>query len=107
MTNLEQIVEHAKVLMVVDSSQKIAAVQSENFEASDLKAQIQELTVQVAALITQKSSKKQIQCFHRKQAGHIQRYRPNRVREHRCYVCGWLGHIAANCWQSGNEKGCP
>ena len=54
-TNLEQIVERAKVLMVVDSSEKIAAVQSEN---SGLKAQIQELTEQVAVLTTQKSSKK-------------------------------------------------
>ena len=59
-TNLEQIVELAKVLMVVDSSEKIAAVQSENSEVSSLKAQIQELTEQVAALTTQKNSKKQI-----------------------------------------------
>lgn len=106
-TNLEQIVERAKVLMVVDSSEKIAAVQSENSEVSSLKAQIQELTEQVAVLTTQKSTKKQLQCFHCKQAGHIQRYCPNRVRERRCYVCGRLGHIAANCWHSGNEKGMP
>ena len=106
-TNLEQIVERAKVLMVVDSSEKVAAVQSENSEVSSLKAQIQELTEQVAVLTTQKNSKKQLQCFHCKQAGHIQRYCPNRVRERRCYVCGRLGHIAANCWHSGNEKGMP
>ena len=106
-TNLEQIVECAKVLMVVDSSEKVAAVQSENSEVSSLKAQIQELTEQVAVLTTQKNSKKQLQCFHCKQAGHIQRYCPNRVRERRCYVCGRLGHIAANCWHSGNEKGMP
>ena len=106
MTNLEQLVERAKVLMVVDSSdEKIAAVQSEPPEVLKLKTQIQELTVQVAALITQKSVQKQIQCFYCKQAGHIQRHCPNRVRERRCYVCGRLGHIAANCWQSGNEKG--
>ena len=42
-TNLEQIVERAKVLMVVDSSEKVAAVQSENSEVSSLKAQIQNL----------------------------------------------------------------
>ena len=71
---------------------------------SSLKAQIQELTEQVAVLTTQKNSKKQLQCFHCKQAGHIQRYCPNRVRERRCYVCGRLGHIAANYWHSGNEK---
>ena len=92
-TNLEQIVERAKVLMVVDSSEKVAAVQSENSEVSSLKAQIQELTEQVAVLTTQKNSKKQLQCFHCKQAGHIQRYCPNRVRERQCYVCGRLGHI--------------
>ena len=57
-TNLEQIVERAKVLMVVDSSEKIAAIQSENSEVSSLKAQIQELTEQVAVLTTQKSTKK-------------------------------------------------
>ena len=106
-TNLEQIVERAKVLMVVDSGEKVAAVQSENSEVSSLKAQIQEHTEQVAVLTTQKNSKKQLQCFHCKQAGHIQRYCPNRVRERRCYVCGRLGHIAANCWHSGNEKGMP
>ena len=106
-TNLEQIVERAKVLMVVDSSEKIAAIQSENSEVSSLKAQIQELTEQVAVLTTQKSTKKQLQCFHCKQVGHIQRYCPNRVRERRCYVCGRLGHIAVNCWHSGNEKGMP
>ena len=106
-TNLEQIVERAKVLMVVDSSEKIAAIQSENSEVSSLKAQIQELTEQVAVLTTQKSTKKQLQCFHCKQVGHIQRYCPNRVRERRCYVCGRLGHIAVNCWHLGNEKGMP
>ena len=37
-TNLEQIVECAKVLMVVDSSEKVAAVQSENSEVFSLKA---------------------------------------------------------------------
>ena len=51
-TNLEQLVERAKVLMVVDDG-------------------------------------------------------PNRVRERRCLVCDKLGHIARNCWQSGNEKGMP
>ena len=107
-TNLEQIVERAKVLMVVDSSDRtIAAIQSEASEVSKLKTQIEELTVQVAALTTQKSVKKQIQCFYCKQAGHIQRYCPNRVRERRCYICGRLGHIAANCWQPGNDKGMP
>ena len=106
-TNLEQLVEWAKVLMVIDGGDgKIAAVQSEDTEVSKLKTQIEELTVQVAALTTQRA-KKPIQCFYCKQAGHIQRYCPNRVRERRCLVCGRLGHIARNCWQPGNEKGMP
>ena len=105
-TNLEQLVERAKVLMVVDdNSREVAAVQLETSELPKLKTQIQELTAQVAALTTQKSTKKPIQCFYCKQADHIQRYCPNRVRERQCYNCGKLGHIAANCWQSGNETG--
>ena len=97
-TNLEQLVERAKVLMVVDGGEgKTAAVQSEDIEVSKLKTQIEELTVQVAALTTQRT-KKPIQCFYCKQTGHIQRYCPNRVRERRCLVCGRLGHITRNCW---------
>ena len=54
-TNLEQLVERAKVLMVVDGGDgKIAAVESEDTEVSKLKTQIEELTVQVAALTTQR-----------------------------------------------------
>ena len=63
-TNLEQLVERAKVLMVVDGGErKTAAVQAEDTEVSKLKTQIEELTVQVAALITQRA-KKPIQCFY-------------------------------------------
>ena len=41
-TNLEQLVKCAKVLIVVDdSSKELAAVQSETFKLSNLKAQIQ------------------------------------------------------------------
>ena len=58
-TNLEQFVERAKVLMVVDdNSREVAAVQLETSELPKLKTQIQELTAQVAALTTQKSTKK-------------------------------------------------
>ena len=89
--------------MFVDNSREIAAVQSETSELPKLKTQIQELTAQVAALTTQKSTKKPIQCFYCKQAGHIQQYCPNRVRERQCYNCGNLDHIAANCWQWGND----
>ena len=92
-------------MIIDDSSKEVAAVQSETSELPNLKAQIQELTVQVAALTTQKSTKKSVQCFYCKQAGHIQRYCPNRAREWRCYNCGKLGHIATNCWQTGNESG--
>ena len=45
MTNLEQLVECAKVLLVVDdSSKEVAAVQLETSKLPNLKAQIQELT---------------------------------------------------------------
>ena len=60
-TNLEQLVERAKVLMVVDdNSREVDAVQLETSELPKLKSQIQELTAQVAALTTQKSTKKLI-----------------------------------------------
>ena len=72
-TNLKQLVESAKVLMIVDdNSREVAAVQLETSKLPKLKTQIQELTAQVTALTTQKSTKKPIQCFYCKQAGHIQ-----------------------------------
>ena len=82
-----------------------AAARSETSKLPKLKTQIQEFTAQVAALSTQKSTKKPIQCFYCKQAGRIQQYYPKRVREQQSYNCGKLGHIAAMFWQSGNKTG--
>jgi len=105
--NLDELVERAKILMVVDSGERqTVPVYSGTSEVSELKSLIQELTAQVAALkVAQKSDKNQPQCYYCKQFGHVQRYCPNRIRECRCFACGRPGHIAANCWQSGNEKG--
>ena len=83
-------------MVVGENSRDVTAVQLETSELPKLKTQIQELTAQVAALTTQKITKKPIQCFYCKQAGHIQRYCPNRVRKWQCCNCGKLGHITAN-----------
>jgi len=70
--NLDELVERAKILMVVDSGERqTAAVYFGTSEVSELKSQIQELTAQVAAL---KSDKNQPQCYYCKQFGHVQRY---------------------------------
>ena len=105
--DLDELVQRAKILMVVDGGERqTAAVHSGISEVSELKSQIQELTAQVEALkVAQKSDRNPPQCYYCKQPGHVQRYCPNRVRERRCYICGRPGHIAANCWLSGNEKG--
>ena len=63
-TNLEQLIKRTKVPMIVDhNSREIAAVHMETYKLPKLKIQIQELTAQVAALTTQKSTKKPMQCF--------------------------------------------
>ena len=104
-TDLDELVQRAKILMVVDSDERLtAAVHLDTSEVLELKSQIQELTAQVAVLkVAQKSDRNLPQCYYCKQWGHVQRYCPNRSREHRCYICGRPGHIAAYCWQSGNE----
>ena len=43
MTNLEQLIECAKVMVVDDSSKEVAAVQSETSELPNLKVQIQDM----------------------------------------------------------------
>jgi len=105
--DLDELVQRAKILIVVDSGERqTAAVYSGTIEVSELKSQIQELTAQVTALkVTQQSDRNPPQCYYCKQPGHVQRYCPTRTRDRRCYICGRPGHLVANCWQSGNEKG--
>jgi len=100
---LEQVVERAKLLMVVQ--EQTAAITSEETEMSKLRTQVSQLTEQVAALnVQQRRDTDTIRCFYCNQAGHTQRNCPNRRQQRRCFTCGRPGHIARDCWQ-GNGKG--
>ena len=74
--------------MVVDSSSKrIVAVPLQTSELP--KIQIQEFTAQVATFITQKTTKKHIQCFHCKQADYEQLYCPKNAIIFIIIVAAW------------------
>ena len=100
--SLEQVVERAKLLMVVQ--EQTAAITSEETEVSKLREQVSQLTEQVAALNVQHKDGDKRCCFYCNQPGHTQRYCPNRRQERRCFTCGRPGHVARDCWQ-GNGKG--
>ena len=99
---LDQVVERAKLLMVVQ--EQTAATTSEETEVSKLRSQVSQLTEQVAALNMQRKDGEARRCFYYNQPGHTQRNCPNRRQERRCFACGRLGHIARECWQ-GNGRG--
>ena len=73
MADLDELVQHAKILMIVDSGERqTAAVHSGTSEVSELKSQIQELTAQVVALkLAWKSDRNPLQCYYCKQPGHV------------------------------------
>ena len=93
---LDQVVERAKLLMVVQ--EQTAAITSEETEVSKLRAQVSQLTEQVAALNVQRKDGYTKRCFYCNQSGHTRRNCPNRRQERRCFTCGRPGHIARECW---------
>ena len=99
---VDQVVERAKLLMVVQ--EQAAAITSEEKEVFKLRAQVSQLTEQVAALNLQHKEGDSRCCFNYNQPGYIQRNCPDRRRERRCFTCKRLGHIAKECWQ-GNNRG--
>ena len=99
---LEQVVERAKLLMVVQ--EQTAAITSEETEVTKLQVQVSQLTEQVAALNVQRKDGDTRRCFYCNQPGHTQRNCPNRRQERRCFTCGRPGHLARDCWQ-GNGRG--
>ena len=99
---LDQVVEHAKLLMIVQ--EQTAAVTSEETEMLKLQAQVSQLTEQVAALNIQRKDGDTRRCFYCNRPGHTQRSCPDRRQERRCFTCGRPGHIARECWQ-GNGRG--
>ena len=76
---LDQVVERAKLLMVVQ--EQTAAITSEETEVSKLWAQVSQLTEQVAALNVQRKDGDTRRCFYCNQSGHTQRNCPNRRQE--------------------------
>ena len=100
---LDQVVERAKLLMVVQ--EQAAAITSEGeAEVLKLQAQVSQLTEQVAALNMQRKDSDTRRCFFCNQPGHTQRNCPDGSQERRCFTCGRPGHIARECWQ-GNGRG--
>jgi len=99
---LDQVVERAKLLMVVQ--EQTAAIMSKETEVSKLRAQVSQPTEQVAALNVHHKDRDTRHCFYCNQPGHTQRNCPNQCQEQRCFMCGRPGHLAKECWQ-GNGRG--
>ena len=70
-TDLDELVQHGKILMVMNNDERqMAAVHLDASEVSELKSQIQELTAQVAALNVAQKSRNPLQCYYCKHLGH-------------------------------------
>ena len=71
---LDQVVKRAKLLLVVQ--EQTAAITSEETEVLKLRAQVSQLTEQVAALNMQRKDGDSRRCFNCNQLGHTQRNCP-------------------------------
>lgn len=107
-TDLERVIERARLLMTMEHQEQIATVPENESEVRKLNEKIIELTEQVAALTTRKQVSR---CYTCNEGGHVQRDCPYRRRgrgdSRRCYNCGRVGHLERNCrlLPQGNEKG--
>ena len=107
-TNLDKVIERARILMTMDQQEQAAMVTEKDKEVQQLQEQITELTQQVAALTTHKQV---VRCFSCNKEGHVRRDCPfqrqfKRDRRY-CYNCGRQGHLERNCRQQpqGNDNG--
>ena len=99
-SDLDRVLEWAKLLMTIEEPQKTAAVQTS--EVLELREQESALTEQVAALSARLSKQTAaVVCYKCQQPGHLQRNCP---LARRCYLCGQPGHIARDFHQ-GNYQG--
>ena len=97
-SDLDKVLERAKLLMTIEEPQTTAAVQSN--EMQGLRDQISSLTEQVAALSVRCTNRPaSVVCYGCQQSGHIQRNCPLAKR---CYLCGQIGHVARDCYL-GND----
>ena len=114
-TDVDKVLERARLLIMTEDQPGRAAVVSESpNEVLLLKEQVAELTEQVALLSTSRERQQPVvRCFYCNQLGHTQRqcqaYRSQfRQQPRRCYNCGKVGHLERNCRQrQGNSQGAP
>ena len=114
-TNVDRVLERARLLIMMEDQPGRAAVVSEpSNEVVLMKEQLTELTEQVALLTTSRECQQPVvRCFYCNQPGHTQRqcqaYRSQfRQQPRHCYNCGKVGHLERDCRQrQGNFKGAP
>ena len=89
------------------TTEGVAAVQLGTSELPKLKTQIQELTAQVAAMTTQKSTNKPIQCFYCKKEGYIQQCCPTEPENSSILIlASWVISLQTTGSQE-TRFGCP